>query len=190
MSAQRIPTISPEEYLAIERAAAFKSEYVCGQMWAMSGASRDHNYVASNLQGLIFAALRGKPCRVFGSDLRVAVSRSSAYFYPDVTIVCGQPEFTDIQGDTLVNPLVIVEIASPSTAQYDRTVKVGKYFQIPSVRQVVLVAQDSPSVEWFTLTEGVQEMAQVTGLAESITLESIGVTLALSDIYDGVVFDV
>ena len=129
MSAQPVPTVSAEEFLEMERIASFKSEYVNGQ--------------------------KGKPCRVFGSDLRVFVGSNSAFFYPDLTIVYEQPQFTDAHVDTLTNPLVVVEIASPSTAHYDRTVKRVKYSQMPSLREYVLVSQDAPFVEWFTLTEGI-----------------------------------
>lgn len=188
MSAQPFPIVTPDEYLQAERAAMSKSEYVSGQIWAMSGASFEHNTIAFNLGGLLHTALKGKPCRGFGSDLRVFVGSNPSFFYPDLTIVCGEPQFTDAHVDTVINPQVVIEIASPSTARYDRTVKMIKYRQLPSLREYVLVAQDSALVEWWTLKEGLWEESQVTGLSKTVTLESVAVTLALSEIYDGVTF--
>ena len=95
MAAERVPYLSPEEYLAIEREAEFKSEYISGQMYAMAGASREHGTVVSNAHGLIFVGLRGKPCRSFVAYMRVNISETGMYAYPDIVVVCGDPHYNE-----------------------------------------------------------------------------------------------
>jgi Uma2 family endonuclease len=183
-----MPFVTPEEYLEAERAADYKSEYVSGQIWAMSGASRVHNALATNLTASIATALRGTDCQTFGSDMRVYVAENRTYVYPDLSVVCGEQVYTDAHVDTLTNPTVIIEILSPSTAHYDRTVKFVKYRRLPSLREYVLVHQDAPYIEYFALVCDIWTSGACRGLESTLELESIGVTVNLADIYERVHF--
>src|SRR4051794_37865280 len=119
--------ITPEEYLRIERAAEWKSEYIDGEMFAMSGASHRHTIIVGNVAGELRAQLRNGPCTVSASDLRVATDRRRHYTYPDVVVVCDPPQFVDDQLDTLINPALIAEVLSDSTEKYDRGAKFERY---------------------------------------------------------------
>lgn len=182
-----MPFVTPEDYLRAERLAPTKSEYYSGQVWAMSGASREHNAIAFNLGGLMFNALRGTPCQGFGSDMRVAVA-PLLYTYPDLSVVCGEQQFTDTHGDTLVNPSVLFEILSPSTANYDRTVKFGQYRRVPSLREYVLVHQDAPHVERFERYDDIWATYECRRLSDTLELSSLGIMLPLSALYEGILF--
>ena len=142
MSAAQKTLLTPAEYLARERAAEFRSEFYRGEMFAMSGASWAHSVIKDNLAWETRNQLQGGPCRVVTSDLRVKVSATGLYTYPDLLIVCGEPEFEDEVFDTLLNPRVIVEILSDSTEKYDRGTKFTQYRQLSSLQEYVLVAQD------------------------------------------------
>src|SRR5437870_1310644 len=132
---------SPEEYLALEREAEYKSEYVDGFIIAMSGTSRRHSLIAGNVFAAIHAAIRGRPCEVHTSDLRVKVTATGLYTYPDVVALCGEPRFEDEVLDTLLNPDVIVEVLSESTEAYDRGKKAARYRRLESLQEYVLIAQ-------------------------------------------------
>lgn len=188
MSTQPVPYVTPEEYLEAGRLAAFKSEYVSGQVWPRPSASRAHNTIASNLSGLLYAALRGTPCQVFGSDMRVLVQENNTYAYPDITVVCGEQRYSDTLADTLTNPTVLIEILSPSTAQYDRTVKLIKYRRLPSLREYVLVHQDTRRIEHFARYDDIWIDGEQRGEAALLELSSLGITLPLADIYENVPF--
>src|SRR5919198_4874617 len=121
------PDYTPEEYLALERAARHKSEYVNGRIYALAGASRAHNLIVVNVSAELRAQLRGRPCETYASDMRVKVSQTGLYTYPDVVVVCGEPRFEDAQVDTLLNPTVIIEVLSESTESYDRGEKFAHY---------------------------------------------------------------
>lgn len=171
-----------EEYLALERQADFRSEYIDGQIVAMSGGSLAHSLVGTNLIRTLGNLLEDTPCFVVNSDMRVRVD-PSLYTYPDVTVICDEPEVEDAQGDTLLNPTAIFEVLSPSTEAYDRGEKFRRYRKVPSLRLYVLVAQATPSVEVFTRQGEVWVFSDATGLGASIHLESIGCPLALRDVY-------
>lgn len=188
MSTQAVPYVSPEEYLEAERHASTKSEYVSGQVWAMSGASRAHNTIASNLIITIGTAIRGTECQVFGSDMRVLVGENNTYAYPDISIVCGEQQYSDTLADTLTNPTVLIEILSPSTAQYDRTVKFIKYRRLPSLREYVLVHQDARHIEHFARFQDIWVSSDYHAATVALSLESLGVTLPFADIYENVLF--
>lgn len=188
MAAQRKqPFVTPEEYLALERAAEEKSEYYAGEMVAMSGASLRHEAIVMNLGAELRDALRGKPCRPYASNLRVRV-RSTNYFYPDVSVVCGKPELLDdAYLDTLLNPKVVFEILSESTESRDRGIKWRLYQHIESLEQYVLIDQNLPIVEVYTRQSADSWVLHTyTGLEVQVPLPSIDVTLALSDLYEGV----
>src|SRR5205085_5334550 len=126
MSSQEV-YYTPEEYLILERQAEYKSEYFNGEIFAMTGASRRHNLVAANVLASLHGQLRKRPCEVYSSDMRVKVSPTGLYTYPDVVVVCNDPLFDDKQKDTLLNPTVLIEVLSKSTASYDRGEKFEHY---------------------------------------------------------------
>jgi Uma2 family endonuclease len=149
MSVVLKPRYTPEQYLDIERAADYKSEYFDGEIFAMAGASEEHNTITFNLSGALVPQLRGTGCRGYAGDMRVKVDASGLYTYPDVVVVCGERHFTDDHLDTLTNPTLIVEVLSPSTEGYDRGQKFANYRRIPSLETYVLVAQDRAHIEKF-----------------------------------------
>jgi Uma2 family endonuclease len=181
--------ISPEEYLAIERAAEVKSEYFDGEMFVMSGASKEHNRISIALTIMVGTPLRGKPCEPFGSDTRVKIPTKN-FFYPDLTIAC-EPEWMDQEFDTLLNPIVVFEILSPSNEAWDRGGKFREYRSIPSLREYVLVSQDKPLVEIFSRRENdFWLLRDVAGREAQIALESVPeVTLSLAEIYERISFE-
>jgi len=176
-------THTPEEYLAFERTAAFKSEYLDGRIVAMSGASRNHSLIASQLIRLIGNQFDRQPCEVHGSDMRVKVTDQDLYTYPDVTAICGEPTFEDSHRDTLLNPTVIFEVLSPTTEAYDRGEKFARYRRLASLTDYVLVAQDRPRIERFVRDGDDWVLTAFDGLDATVTLASIGCELRLGDVY-------
>ena len=188
MSAVPESYLTPKEYLSIERKAEYKSEYSDGEMYAMSGASREHNLISLNFASELRAQLRGKPCETYTSDMRVRISPPRRYLYPDVVVACGEAEFDDDTVDTLVNPVLVVEVLSPSTENYDRSTKFNWYRRIESLQEYVLVSQNTPRVERFVKRAEGWMYSDVDGLNAAIHLESIDCELSLSEIYDRVTF--
>ena len=182
-------TTTPEEYLALERSAEVRSEYVDGQIVAMTGASHAHNRLSVNLTVAIAPRLRGSPCEVFASDMRVKVADTGLYTYPDIVVVCGEPEFEDAHVDTLLNPAVIVEILSPSTEAYDRGEKFARYRRLQSLRAYILVSQVRVRVEQF-VRQGDEWLLSACDDAEGeVTVAPIGVTLRMREVYERVSFE-
>ena len=177
------------EYLALERRATYKSEYVNGHIIAMSGASRRHNLIAANISRELSSQLRGRPCESYISDMRVRVSETGLYTYPDVVAVCGDIRFADEQTDTLLNPTVIVEILSASTEAYDRGDKFAHYRRLASLHDYVLVSQDAVRVEHYVRQGEKWVLSEASLLTDTVSLASIQCTLVLEDIYDKVRFD-
>lgn len=189
MSAVPKPLLTPQEYLARERQAEIKSEYYRGETFAMAGASGEHVVARDNLAGELHASLKGSSCRAYSLDMRVKVDATGLYTYPDITIVCGKPQFEDDRHDNLLNPVAIVEVLSPSTAAYDRGTKFAQYRQIPSLREYVLVAQDEPHVERFVRQpNGDWLMTPFTGLDTTLEFVSFPVRVPLAEIYRDVTF--
>lgn len=179
--------LTPPEYLAKERRADYRSEFYRGEMFAMSGASWEHTLIKDNLAGEVRNQLRDGPCRVVTSDLRVKVLATGLYTYPDVVIVCDEPQFEDDVFDTLLNPRVIVEVLSDSTEKYDRGEKFAQYRQLPSVQEYVLVAQDRPLVERFVRqADDSWLLTAFDNVSQTLALESVPVRVSLMDIYRGV----
>ncbi len=179
--------VSPEEYLAGERDGEYKSEYFAGEILAMTGATMEHNLIVSNVVTSLNTQLRGRPCHVYPSDMRVKISRTGAYAYPDVTVVCGEPEFEDEQVDTLLNPTVLVEVLSPSTERHDRGRKWEHYRRLPSLAEFLLVVQDEPRIEHYLRQEGgLWLFDEASGADATLELTSIDCTLLLRDVYDKV----
>ncbi|MCA1566837.1 MAG: Uma2 family endonuclease [Acidobacteria bacterium] len=179
--------LSPEEYLAIERQAEYKSEYVDGVMYAMAGDSERHNLIAGNLIAEFNVQLRKTDCRVYPSDLKVRVPNSRRFFYPDVSIVCGETQFADDERDVVLNPVVVVEVLSESTAAFDRGKKFQSYQLIESLREYLLVSQDEPVVEHFLRQDdGHWLYTKAGGPDEVLSLPTVKCQLALRDAYDKV----
>ena len=182
--------ITPQEYLIRERQASTKSEFYQGEIFAMGGGSANHSLIAANLVREAGNALKDKPCTVFNSDLRVQVQTTGLYTYPDATIVCGEQLFDDDHRDTLLNPTVIVEVLSDSTEKYDRGKKSNHYRQIASLKELILIAQDRPQVERFTRQpNGDWLFHEQKELSADFELLSLGISIALSELYHGVKFE-
>jgi Uma2 family endonuclease len=185
MSAQRTPFLSPAEYLEQERRADRKSEYFQGEVFAMAGASRRHGLIVTNLIRELGQQLKGRPCEVYASDLRLRVTPAGLYTYPDVMVVCGDVQFADDRKDTVLNPVVLIEVLSESTRDYDRGRKFEYYRTLPSLREYLTVAQDKPHVEhWTRQQEDRGMLVEFHNLSQIIPLESIACALPLAEIYD------
>ncbi len=188
MSTQPKRFLTPEEYLAIERKTQFKSEYWNGVMYAMGGARRAHNLIAMNVGAELREQLRSKPCEAYPSDMRVRTT-AGLYTYPDLTVVCGAPDFADGEFDTLVNPSLIIEILSPSTEPYDRIEKFKQYRAIDSLREYLMIASTKVMAELYRRQpDGDWLLRVVDTLDGEITLESCGCVLRLADVYEKVEF--
>jgi len=179
---------TPEEYLAQERKAEFKSEYIAGQIVAMSGASREHNLMTANLARVLGSQLLDRPCEVYVSDMRVKVTERGMYTYPDTVVVCDDARFEDEQVDTLLNPTLIVEVLSPSTEAYDRGAKFGYYRQLPSLQEYLLVAQDQVLIEHFVREDEGWLLTETADLSEIVQLPSIACELPVAEVYRKVAF--
>lgn len=181
--------LTAEEYLALERQAETRSEYIEGEMVAMTGGTSGHSLVTMNLGGLLWQQLRQGSCRVYSGDLRIWIPEAEVYFYPDLSVVCGEPRFADGTQDNLLNPILIVEVLSPSTESYDRGRKFESYQLLDSLKEYVLVAQDRPRVEHYLRQDGhVWLYTEVSGLDSSASLTSVGCQLPLAEIYERVAF--
>jgi Uma2 family endonuclease len=187
MSAQPKTLLSPEEYLEQERRAEYKSEYFAGEVFAMAGASRRHGLIVMNVAGHLWQQLKGKPCEVYTGDLRLRVTPAGLYTYPDVTVVCGDVQFADDQKDTVLNPVVLIEVLSESTSDYDRGRKFEYYRTLPSLKEYLTVAQDKPHIEhWTRQQEDSGSLVEFNNLSQTIRLASIDCVLPLKEIYDKV----
>ena len=187
MASQPKTFLTPEEYLDLERKAEYKSEYYQGEMFALAGASYPHNVLSLNLSALLHARLRGQSCRVVQSDMRVRVSPTGLYTYPDVAVVCVPPQFADENADTLLNPSFIAEVLSPSTEGYDRGRKFEQYRTIEYLAEYLLVAQDRIHVDLYTRQpDGRWVLSEASRLEDTLELKSIGCQVALADLYEKV----
>ncbi len=181
--------ITAADYLALERQAETKSEYLNGYIYAMSGASKEHNTIVFNLARRIGNQLDGKPCRGYVNDMRVKVSPTGLYTYPDVIVVCGEPRFEDEQFDTLLNPKVIIEVLSESTEKYDRGDKFAHYQTLDSLTDYLLMGQNQPYIEHFQRqADGSWRYSTTQGLEAAIDIATIGCVLPLAEVYERVTF--
>jgi len=185
MSTQLNNYLSPEEYLALERNAEYKSEFVDGFVYAMSSASLQHNTIAANVIAELVRQVRDKPCRVLPGDMKVRMPDSSKFFYPNVSVVCGEPQFHDQRNDVILNPTLIVEILSESTAMFDRGDKFLAYQQMESLKEYLLISQDKNLIEQYVRQpKGVWNYTATVGPDSSAYLPSIECTLSLKAVYD------
>ena len=180
--------LAPAEYLAWERKTNTKNEYLNGQIVAMAGASFAHNIITTNTTTALNNQLVGSDCIVVASDMRVRTNPAASYFYPDVLVVCDEPRFEDNAFDTLLNPIVLVEVLSPSTEAYDRGEKFAHAKQLASLQAYILVSQERVHVEHY-LRHGTQwVLTELRSLEDVLTLASIDCELPLRDIYTHVAF--
>jgi Uma2 family endonuclease len=186
VATQSVTKITEEEYLGLERAAQHKSEFVHGEIFAMAGGSLQHALIAVNFSSELKTRLSNRNCRVFSSDLKIRTAVSGCHLYPDVSVVCGAPQRLENSVDVLTNPNVVIEVLFPSTANYDRGQKFELYREIASLGDYVLVHTASPHVEHFSRqADNSWIFREYRGLETSVTLTSIGCTVALGDVYAG-----
>lgn len=176
--------LSESEYLEEERKALTKSEYYKGEVFAMSGASKNHNRIVATLIGELYAYSKGKSCKVYPSDLRVNNPENGLYTYPDVTIVCGKEEYLDEEFDTLLNPTVIMEVLSPTTEGYDRGTKFKLYRSIPSLQNYIMISSTDFSAEVYTRMDNDEWNLNMAKEKEgSIHISALDFDLSLNDVY-------
>lgn len=184
MHLQPLALLTAEQYLSHERQSETKSEYFDGEIFAMAGASREHNQISANLIRVLGNQLLDKPCSVYSSDMKVRIEKARKYTYPDLVVACQTECFEDEHRDVLLNPVVIVEILSDSTEAYDRGRKFLHYQLLDSLIDYLLVSQDTPRIERFTRRQdGTWLYAEFHGLDALVKIESIGCTLYLGDVY-------
>ncbi len=181
---------TPDEYLALERAATYKSEFYRGEIFAIAGASYNHNRISANILTEVGSRLKQGTCAPLSSDQKVFVQATGLYTYPDFVVVCGQPQFHDTYKDVVLNPKLVVEVLSPSTEAYDRGVKFRQYATLESLVEYVLVSQDRVSVECLTRHgDGQWLLAIFDRLDQVVRLASINCDIPLADIYAKIEFD-
>ena len=190
MSRHPKPRITPQEYLALERKAEIKSEYLDGEIFAMAGVTREHSTIVNNIVTELTNQLKSRPCEVHGPDLRVKVSPTGLYTYPDISVICGEPQFEDEHFDTFLNPQVIIEVLSDSTESYDRGKKFANYRTLDSLREYVLVSQTEYRIErFYRQGQGNWIYSESTDPNGSIELTSVDCRLSLANVYDKVDFE-
>jgi len=185
MSADPTTFVTPEEYLERELQSEEKSEYFNGEVFAIGRPSARHTWIVTNVSGSFWQQLKKKPCRVASSEMRLKVTPTGLYTYPDVMVICGDVEVAAEQKDTVLNPAVIVEVLSPSTQDYDRGQKFEHYRTLPSLIDYLTIAQDRPHVVHYTRqSENSWLLVEFADLGHSIPLASISCILNLAEVYD------
>jgi Uma2 family endonuclease len=188
-SAKPVQHLTAAEYLQMERAAEVKSEFRDGEVFAMSGGTYAHSIIAANIVRHFGNKLEGSGCATCTSDLRVKIEMADLYTYPDVSVVCGERQFEDGTRDVLLNPSVIVEVLSDSTESYDRGKKFEWYRRIPSLREYLLVSQREPHIDqYIRQASGEWLLRDYSGLEGRVALPSLGIEVALSEIFANVDF--
>ncbi|WP_165231694.1 Uma2 family endonuclease [Aquisphaera insulae] len=192
MSTAENRELTPREYLALERAAEIRHEFYRGGLRAMSGATRSHNLIVTNLVTAFGNRLRGRPCETYSNVMRVFVEPTGLYTYPDIVVTCGGPRFQDGVHDTLLNPSLIVEVLSDSTESHDRGFKTIQYRRLESLRTYVLISQKSMLVEWHTRVGAdlwaIRVAIGADGVLDLGDALAVPVSIPLAEIYDRVEF--
>src|SRR2546423_5499483 len=184
MSSQRKTLVSPEEYLAIERKSEIRHEYFAGEMFAMVGAGKRHNLITANIIRILGNQLLERPCNVYPSDMRVKVSATGKYTYPDVVVACEEEKFEDVENDTLLNPVVVIEVLSESTEAYDRGKKFEQYQNIESLTEYLLVAQEPLRIEQYVRQSNREwRYSEYHNAEDVVKVGVIGCELTLKDVY-------
>ena len=187
---QTHPVFTDKDYLNFERFAGERHEFIDGSVYAMAGESPGHSTICFNLYGIIRNQLRGKHCRGFSPNMKVATNESGLFSYPDLAIICGRPTYYDANGDILTNPVVIVEVLSPSTQNYDRGEKFLRYTNyIETLRDYVMISQDKPLIEHYSKQDNsAWAKMEIEGLDAILKLPSVSCEIALSELYDLIEF--
>jgi Uma2 family endonuclease len=182
--------LSFDDWLEGERASLEgRSEYVGGEVFAMTGASVEHNAIVANIVRELGTQMKGRPCQVYANDLKVRISSADAGQYPDLIALCGEHQFQDGRRDVLLNPSLVVEVLSDSTEAYDRGDKFALYRQIPSLREYLLVSQHRVQVELYSRSaDGRWILTDFSALTDSVPLASVDCSLSLAEVYDKVEF--
>jgi Uma2 family endonuclease len=185
------PVLTIEEYFELEARSDIRHEYDNGLVYAMSGASEFHVLITTNIVATFRNQTKGGPCRVYGSDMRVGVRQETAYFYPDVTVACGERQFDRRaqSGETLINPMVLIEVLSDSTEPYDKNHKRRVYERIPSLMDYLLIRQDRIHITHDTRQDDDWHTHIYKDRKDEIALPSIGCVLRLEDVYDTITWD-
>ncbi|WP_437630250.1 Uma2 family endonuclease [Sorangium sp. So ce854] len=178
--------LSPGEYLELERASEVRHEYAGGELFAMSGGTFEHSAIAANIGRLLGNALGERGCMALNSDMRIKIPSADRYVYPDGSVVCGRPEFEDERRDTLLNPVLVLEVLSDSSEAYDRGDKFALYQTVASIREVVLASQKAPRVEVFARQADGSWVLRVHGPGDRAALSSVGCDLVVDEVYRGV----
>lgn len=190
-TAEQLMRMTEEEYLAFDRAAiGVKHEYFNGEVYAMSGGGFDHSVISANVTAALHSRFRGKPCQVTQSDMRLKISETKAYVYPDVMVVCGKPALLGKADDLLTNPTVVVEVLSPSTASHDKNAKFAHYRKMPSVQDILFVDSQSLSVEAYRRSAGETWLLTAHDTRETAVTLSLDVSLPMAELYEGIEFEV
>lgn len=190
MSALPVTKLTIEEYIELDKNSEDRYEYFDGEVFAMAGGSPNHSRLSVDVCSILREKLRGKPCEVFNADMRINVPTAFPYRYPDASVVCGEPIFDEIQGQyRLVNPLLIVEVLSPTTENYDQGKKFTAYQSIESFREYLLIAQDRPHViQYVKQSKSRWLRIEHEGLISEVQLESLNIALTLAELYERVTF--
>lgn len=189
MSALQQRVVSNVEYLTLDRSSDQRFELDDGEVFPVEAATREHNLIMANVLGELRQQLKGRSCEAYVNAMRVATSKGTRYCYPDIVVVCGEPEFEDRQGDTLLNPTVLFEVLSKSTAWRDRGRKFELYRSVKTVQQYVMIDQDRPHLEVYERTSATHwSFYDLYGIDSVLTLPPIGCSLTLAEIYERVTF--
>jgi len=191
MGAIRMPLprrFTVEEYLVIERKAETKSEFHQGQIFAMAGGLPDHNKIALNISGVLWAGLKGGPCTAYSSDQRIAVAGGESLYYPDISVICGELKLFGRNRDVAANPRMVVEILSKSTGRYDRLVKLPLYQRTPTMTDILLVSQDRVRLEHLSRNDELAKWKSTvySKLTDVVELPSLNCALPIADVYSKV----
>lgn len=186
----KTPHVSLEEYLVLERAARTKSEYHDGRIFAMAGGTGPHSQVAVKIAGALDRATAARDCHIFNSDMKLRIGENNRFCYPDVSGLCGRPEYFDETRDVLLNPSFIVEVLSKSTEAFDRGGKLALYMALPSVVEIALVSVTEARVDKYTRQpDGIWRFDGYSGLESRVPFASLGCEIPLNEVYAGVELD-
>ncbi|BAP56679.1 hypothetical protein THII_2382 [Thioploca ingrica] len=190
MTVQPKTDLTLADYLQFERQAPIKHEYYQGEIFAMTGASRAHNLIVISIATLLYNQLRQRPCEIYANDMRVKVSTTGLYTYPDLAVVCDSPQFDDQHKDTLLNPAVLIEVLSESTERYDRGKKFEHYRSLDSLNDYLLVAQDEIHIEHYQRYDKDSWLLnEAKGTEGVIRLDTLACQLLLVEVYEKITFD-
>ena len=189
MDPNPVKSMSPEEFLVWERSEDLRHEYRDGEIVAMSGARRAHNLISVNIASELRAALKDRDCETYASEMRVWIPKTGLYTYPDIVVVCGEPQFIDDEFDTLLNPVLVVEVLSDSTESYDRGRKFEQYRRIDTLKEYILISQSRPYVERFVKRgDGFWQLSEFSGNDAVLAIETLSAAIPLAGIYEKVKF--